>query len=209
MRSAGLEHGLRQTQLTAKRFEGQSGITHGAADINIVARPSAAAQQRLPMGHISHHGDRYVQWALCGVTAHQLAAMGLREREQALRKTFQPGFIGAGHGQGQQKCARFCATGGQIAEVHGQTFVTQPHRIHGAQEVPAFDQHVGRDGQLVSRARGQQRAVVANPQIGMAYGSLEEAVNQVEFTHVARITASAASLSAGCAPGCSCCPIAG
>jgi hypothetical protein len=47
----------------------------------------------------------------------------------------------------------------------------------------AFDQHVGGQGQLMALARSPNRTVITHANVGLAGWALEEAFNQVKFTH--------------------------
>jgi hypothetical protein len=54
------------------------------------------------------------------------------------------------------------------------------------------DQHIGRHRQLHPRRRRQQRAIVAHAQCVARHRALEEALDQLEFTHDRIVTAAIA-----------------
>ena len=161
----------------------QARIAQRAACIDVVPGARAAAQQGLARGYFAEHGDADVERALRGVAAYQFAAMCIGQRQQALGKAADPGLVGLGQGQRQREGQRPGAAGGQVAEVHGQCLVAQRDGVDIGKEVAAFDQHVAGDGQLHAGLGSEQRAIVAHAQDGVAHGALEEAADQVEFTH--------------------------
>ena len=154
-----------------------------AADVNVVAHLCAAAQQRLAGGDFTKYGDADVERTTRRVAAHQFAAVGIGQGKQPLGKRRQPGVVGMGQGEGQGEGQRLSAAGGEVAQVHRQRFVAQRLGVDVGEKVPAFDQQVGRDGELHARARRQQGAVVAHAQRRAAHWALEMAGDEFKFTH--------------------------
>jgi hypothetical protein len=173
----------RQLHAAQHGLQCQACIAQSAADPDLIAGPGAAAQQGLAGRDFAEHGDADIERAARGVAADEFAVMGIGQGQQAGRKFADPGFVGTGQGQGQRERQRPGTAGGQIAEVDGQSLVTQQARVHIGKEVAALDQHVAGDGQLHAGGRGQQRAVVAHAQGGATHGALEIAADQIEFTH--------------------------
>ncbi|OIQ72266.1 hypothetical protein GALL_461080 [mine drainage metagenome] len=108
--------------------------------------------------------------------------MSLCQREQSARKRLEPKRIGIRQGESQGEGQRIGANRGQIRQIDRQRLVPQRLWIGVGQEVPAFNQHVGGDGDLLSGGRRwQQRAVVPHAEIGPRDGAGEIAGDQVEF----------------------------
>ena len=85
--------------------------------------------------------------------------------------------------QRQREAHRFGAAGRQIAQINGQRFVAQGARVHVSKKMPALHQHVGGNRHVRADRRLQQSAVVTNAQRRAACRALEEAFDQVKFTH--------------------------
>ena len=154
-----------QVDLAAQRGQRQARIAQRAADPQVVARARAVAPQRVPGGHLAEDGDAQGQRPGRGVAADQRAAVGIGQREQALRQRGQPGFILRALGrqrQGQGEGQRLGAHGGQVAQVDGQRLVAERGRVDVGEEVAAFDQQVGADGELHAGRGLQQGAVVTD-----------------------------------------------
>ncbi len=181
--AGGIEHGLRQADAATKSFKRHPCIAQVSADIEVVPSLCAPAQDGLARRHFAHDGDGDVERTLGGVAADQLALVRIGQGQQSLRKTCQPVRVGTRQGQREQKGARRGPAGGQVAQVDGQRFVPQARRVDGGQKVPAFHQHVGGQGQLMSSAGRPDGAVIANAHRGLVWRSLEKAVNQFKFTH--------------------------
>jgi hypothetical protein len=83
--------------------------------------------------------------------------------------------------------------------------MAQMNGVHGAQKMAAFDQHVGRKGQLMALAGCPNGTVITHTNVGLARWTLEEAFNQVKFTHGAELNRkSSGRIETGsmqCAPG--------
>ena len=109
---------------------------------------SAAIDHR----YFAKHGDANVERSTGGVTADQLTAMVIGQRQQPLCKGPEPGFIHLRQGQRQRKRQGRGTTGCQIAQIDGQRFVPQSTRVNSRQEVPALNHHVAGDGELGARA---------------------------------------------------------
>ena len=91
--------------------------------------------------------------------------MRIGQREHALRQRGQPGFVLRALGrqrQGQGEGQRLGAHGGQVAQVDGQRLVAERGRVDVGEEVAAFDQQVGADGELHAGRGLQQGAVVTD-----------------------------------------------
>ena len=98
------------------------------------------------------------------------------------RKAFEKGLVDARHRQRQREGQRLGAAGRQIRQVHRQRLVAKPLRRDRRQEMPPFDQHVARDGQLLPGGqRREQRAIVADAERRAPRGPREVARDQVEF----------------------------
>ena len=173
-----------QRDAPLQRFKRQARIAQRAADVDVVTHARAAAQQGLARRHFAQHGDAEVERPLCGVAAHQLAAVGVGQRQQTARKWVKPCGIDVRQCQRQRASQRARAARGQVAQVDSQRFVAEALGVGAGKKVAALDQHIARYRQLHPRRRCQQRAVIAHAQHGMAHRALEIAGNQVKFTHI-------------------------
>ena len=122
------------------------------------------------------------------LAAHQLAAVRIGQRQQAFRKSRQPGLVDPRQCQRQREGQGFGTAGSQVAQVDGQRLVAQRERVHVREEMPALDQHVAGNRQLRSGRGLQQRAIVAHAQRRARGGAREVACDQVKFTHGAEHT---------------------
>ena len=109
--------------------------------------------------------------------------MAVGQGKKAFGKCCQPALLNVRQRQCQREAHRFGAAGRQIAQVDGQRFVAQGARVHVSKKMPALNQHVSGDSHVRSGRRLHQRAVVANAQHRAACRTLEEAFDQVKFTH--------------------------
>ena len=142
-----------------------------------------------PLGTHAGHGmvrilglPDLAHW-LANSPADQVYVVFVGQCPKAFRKSRQPLRINLGQRQGQHEGFWFCATSGQITQVHGQGFVPQMTGVHGGEKVSTFDQHVTGDGQLLVGRDAQQCAVVTHPQRGMPRWPFEEGFDQIKLTH--------------------------
>ena len=196
--AGGCQHRRGHRHLTAHGLQRQARIAQGAAHIQVVAGARARAKQGLARRHLAEHREAQIQGTTRGVAAHQLAAMVVGQREQAFRKGREPGFIRLGQGQGQREGQRARAAGRQVAQVYRQAFVPESPGIGAGQEMPALHQHVRGHGQLRAGCGREQRAVIAHPQRLALRGALEEASDQIEFTHGVPIGQALSAARVGC-----------
>jgi hypothetical protein len=148
----------------AEHLERQPRIAQPAADPERVAGARAAAQQRLPGRHLPDHGDAQVQRPGGRIAANELDAVGVGQGEQAARQPRREGIVAPRQRQRQGEGQRLGAAGREVTQVDSQCLVAQALGRHGAEEVPALDQHVARHRQLLPGRGRQQRAVVAHAQ---------------------------------------------
>ena len=129
--------------LASLRRQPQARVAQRARDPDVVARPRGVAPQG-PAGHdFAEDRDADVQRPLGGVAAHQVAAVGVGQREQPARKTVEPGRVGGGQGQRQGKTEGYGAHRRQVGQVHRQRLVPQQERVGAGKEMAVLDQHVG------------------------------------------------------------------
>ncbi len=156
---------------------------------DVVAEPGPIPAQRLFREHLTKDRDAQIQWTAGGVTADQLAAMGIGQGKQAGRKRPQPALIGLRQRQGQREGQRSRPHGSQVRQIDRERLVAQRGRIDISKKVARLDQHVGRDGQCSGRNRRQQRAIVTDAQQGISSRTraFEMPPDQVEFTGWAHV----------------------
>ena len=156
-KARGRQHGSGHAKAAAKYIQRQGRVSESTADIQIVPRTRARAQQRLRASilqrHLAKNRDANVERPPRGVAANEFAAMFVGQRQQAAGEGAQPDLIHAGQRQGQCESQRRSATGGQVTQVNRQRLVPQGARLNRAEKMLALDQHIAGDRQLHTGAR--------------------------------------------------------
>ena len=171
----------------AKHFERKPRIAERTADVKIIAKLGARAQQRAgPSGrigrrHLAEHADANVERAARGVAADQLATMSIGQRQQTPREAFEKSLVDSRQREREAEGQGLGAARSQIAQIDGQRLVTEPLGRHGGQEMTALDQHVARHRDLHAGLGGPQRAVIPDAQHRAACRAIEVAGDQIEF----------------------------
>ena len=167
--------------MAAKGLEGETGVAERAADVQVVAGARARAQQRRAVRNLAEHRDADRQRAARRVAADQLAFVRIGERQQAARESLEEARLGPWQRQRQREGERRGPARREVAEVDRERLVAEPIGRDGRQEVAALDEHVARDGELMTGPRHEQRAIVADAERDATCRPGEVPVDELEL----------------------------
>ncbi|OIQ85252.1 hypothetical protein GALL_329270 [mine drainage metagenome] len=159
----------------------QARVAGGAADPQLVAGTCPAAAQGETRADQAHDRDAHIQRPLRRISAHEFDVVGVRQGEQSGAEAGEPDGVGGRKGQCQRERQRLRPHGGEVRQIHRQRLVAKLERIGSRQEMPALEQHVGRDGQLPAGRDVQQGAVIPHAEHSAARGAGEIAGDEIEF----------------------------